>query len=422
MRVRWAGLAAATAVLLAATGVIAWRVLRPAEVSTPATTSLPEVVRPAPGALGVLISAPLVIDDRIRVYAKKREVWADGPPSYHYERSAYWAYRRWPAEVTGVLAVKADQPLVVTAWSDGALVAIEAETGNVAWRVEDGSPLGEEYDGRRTGSQTVYTPPGLFSAGPSTFVTADEEVTARSVATGQTLWTVPSPLLSRPAHPPSRGPDAPKCRGDALTTVGEQLMLLDTCTKIIARLDVSSGQSLPSMPAEAVEPVSCRVGHSDCAAMRVTANGTVTGWTLTGPTPARLAPLAAPGSLYDGQNVIVPEAGSSLSAVDAEGQALWTWRPTAPAPFRLLAADRNRVLVLESDGTLVSLNPTNGRFKSFASALMEHEPDRPYDVSQSYVSGSYVVLERTNPGVPPTADDEEYYYTNRPILIASAGA
>src|SRR5687767_6755704 len=108
MRARSAGLAAATAVLLVASGVVAWWLLRPAEVSTPATTSLPEVVHAPPGALGMLASAPLVIDDRIRVYAKKREVWADGPPSYHYERSAYWAYRRWPAQVTGVLAVKGE--------------------------------------------------------------------------------------------------------------------------------------------------------------------------------------------------------------------------------------------------------------------------------------------------------------------------
>jgi outer membrane protein assembly factor BamB len=410
MRARWAVLAAATAVLLGATGLIAWRVLRPAEVSTPATTSLPEVTHPAPGALGVLVSAPLVIDDRIRVYAKKREVWADGPPSYHYERSAYWAYRRWPAEVTGILAVKADRPLVVTAWSDGMFVAIDAETGDVVWRVEGGPAPAGGFEGRRTGARTVYTPPGLYSTGSSTFITVGEEVTGRSVATGQTLWTVPSP-------------DAPECLDDPFTTTGGQLLMLDDCTDTLVRLDVSSGQTLASMPAGTVEPVSCRVGRSECSAMRVTLDGAVTGWTLTGSSPAALAPLAAPGSLYDGQKVMVPEAGSSsLSAVDPGGQVLWTWRPAAPAPFRLLAADGRRVLVLESDSTLVSLDPATGRFKSYASMLMEHEPDLPYDVSQWYVSGSYVVLERTNPGVPPTASDDTYYYTNRPMLIASAGA
>jgi outer membrane protein assembly factor BamB len=410
MRARWAGLAAATAVLLTATGVIAWRVLRPAEVSTPATSSLPEVAHPAPGALGVLVSAPLIVDDRIRVYAKKREVWADGPPSYHYERSAYWAYRRWPAQVTGVLAMKADRPLVVTAWSDGMLVAIDTETGAIAWRVDTGDPLAEEYVGRRTGAQTVYTPPGLFAAGLAKFVTIGEQITMRSVATGQTLWTVPSP-------------DAPECLGETFTTTGGQLLLPNTCTKTTTGLDISSGKALPSIPAEAVEPVSCRVGHSDCAAMRITADGTVTGWTLGGPSPAQLRALASPGSLYDGQNVIVPDpAATLLSAVEPNGQVLWTWQPAAPAPFRLLAADRTRVLVLESDSTLVSLDPATGRFKSYASALLQHEPDDPYDVTQWYVAGTYVVLERINPGEEPSAADDEYYFTHRPILIASAGA
>lgn len=410
MRSRWATVAAlGTALLVGATGLVAWRVLSPAEVSTPATKPLPEVVLPAPGAVGILVSAPLVIDNRFRVYAKKREVWADGPPSYHYERSAYWSYRRWPAQVTGVLAAKADRPLVVTAWSDGILVGIEAETGRVAWRVETGEPLADQYGGRRTGAQTVYTPPGLFSAGETTFITIGEQITGRSVATGQTLWTVPMP-------------HTPQCQGDTFTTTGGQLLLPDTCSKTIARLDVSSGQAQQPIPADSVEPVSCRVGHSNCAAMRLTTGGTVTGWTLGGPAPEQLPPLAAAGSLYDGENVIVPEAGStSLSAVSPSGEVLWTWRPAAPAPFELLSADRTRVLVLESDSTLVSLDPVTGRFKSYASALMRHEPERRYDVNQWYVSDRYVVLERTNPGVPATADDDEYYYTNRPILIASAG-
>jgi outer membrane protein assembly factor BamB len=410
MRARLAGVAAATAVLIGATGAVAWRVLRPAEVSTTATTSLPAVVQPAPGALGVLVSAPLIIDERIRVYAKKREVWADGPPSYHYERSAYWAYRRWPAEVTGVLAVKADRALVVTAWNDGMLVAVEAETGVVAWRVEDAEPLAKEYGGRRTGAETVYTPPGLLSAGDSTFITLGRQVTARSVATGQTLWTVPAPV-------------APSCLGEAFTSTGGQLLLPDTCAKTVVALDVASGQTLSPVRAEAVEPVACRVGRSHCLAMRVTADGTVTGWSVTAAAPAELPPLAAPGSLYDGENVIVPATDSpSVSFLDRNGQALWTWRSSAPAPLLLLSADRVRVVLLESDGTLVSLDPATGRFKMYATALMRHEPKQRYDVNRWYVSGSYVVLERVNPGEEPSATDEEYYYTNRPILLASAGA
>ncbi|HEX6685832.1 MAG TPA: PQQ-binding-like beta-propeller repeat protein [Candidatus Limnocylindrales bacterium] len=410
MRWRWVGLATATAVLLGATGVIAWRVLRPAEVVTPATASLPDVTHPTPGALGVLVSAPLIIDDRIRVFAKKREVWADGPASYHYERSAYWAYRRWPAQVTGVLVAKADRVLVVTAWTDGMLVAIDSGTGEVAWRVQ-GDPLAPEFTGRRTGSQTVYTPPGLYSAGSSFVTVGESSVTAYDGGTGNTLWTVPAPA------------DV-DCRGTTFTTAAQQLVMPDTCSKTLVRLDVLSGQKVNSA-GDGVEPVSCRVGHSECAAMRVTNGGTVTGWVLTGPRPVPLAPLAAPGSLYNGQGVVIPSpdpsSSSSLSMVDAAGDVLWTWRPAAPAPFKLLFADTSRVLVLESDSTMVSLDPATGRFKTYASVLMKHEPEREYDVSTWYVSGNYLILERTNPGVPPTASDDAYYFTNRPILLASAG-
>jgi outer membrane protein assembly factor BamB len=343
------------------------------------------------------------------VFAKKREVWADGPASYHYERSAYWAYRRWPAQVTGVPAVKADRALVVTAWSDGMLVAIDAETGTVAWRVEGGDALAESYDGRRTGAATVYTPAGLYSS-RSTFITVEAaHVTGRAAGSGNALWTVPLPA-------------SPECLGTTFTTVAAQLLVHDSCAKTIARLDLSDGHVVPPLPGDAVEPVSCRVGRSECAAMRVTVAGAVTGWVLTGSSPVALAPLAAPGSLYNGQDVVTPSAdSSSLSAVDAFGGVLWTWRPAAPAPFRLLAADPSRILLLESDSTLVSLDPATGRFKSYASVLMEHEPDRHYAVSQWYVSGNYLVLERTNPDVPATAGDDAYYYTNRPILLASAG-
>lgn len=289
------------------------------------------------------------------------------------------------------------------------LVAIDAGTGTVAWRAGGGDALADGYAGRRTGAQVVYTPPGLYSAGAKFVTVAGQHITARDTGTGGTLWSVPAP-------------GAPRCLGATFTTTGGQLLTHDKCTRTLARLDLSSGKMLDPVPAEAVEPVSCRVGFSECAAMRVTAAGTVTGWLLTGATPVELAPLAAPGSLYDGRHVVVPGAGSSsLSAVDDGGRVLWTWRPAAPAPFRLLAADRGRVVLLESDSTLVSLDAATGRFKSYASALMKHEPQRPYDVNRWYVSGSYVVLERTNPDAPSNARDEAYYYTNRPILIASAG-
>src|SRR5215213_3260253 len=102
---RLAVIGAVSAALLAAAGVVAWRVLGPAEVVTPAQKPYPAPVIPAPGPIGVLVSAPLVLDDRIRVFATKRQVWADAPPNFKYERSALWSLRRWPAQLIGVVAV-----------------------------------------------------------------------------------------------------------------------------------------------------------------------------------------------------------------------------------------------------------------------------------------------------------------------------
>jgi outer membrane protein assembly factor BamB len=354
-----------------------------------------------------------VIDDRIRVYAKKREVWSDGPASYHYERSAYWAYRRWPAEVTGVVAVKGNaakgkgnRPLVITAWSDGMLVAIDAEAGTVAWRVQTVA-VAPNYTGRRTGTETVYTPTGLLGVGRRIMVMAGEQVIAYEAESGRAEWTAPVPVTR-------------ECRGTVFTSE-IQLLIHDTCSKTLARLDLLSGQLLPDFEGpEAVEPVSCQVGHTTCAAMRVTSGGSVTGWVITGKEPVPSFPLAEEGSLYTGESVIIPQE-ASLSAVDMAGNVLWTWHPAAAPPFRLLAASTTRVVVLESDGTLVSLDPATGRFKSYASIIMEHERDKPYEVNALYASGRYLALERVNWGVPATASDDEYYYTNRSILLAATG-
>lgn len=405
-RRRFTLVSAATTVLLVATAVIVWRVLRPAEVVTPATTSYPSAVLPAPGAVGALVSAPLILDERIRVFAKKREVWSDGPAAYHYERSAYWAYRRWPAEVTGVAVVEAQRSIVVTAWSDGLLVGIEAGSGTVVWRTQ-GDPLAESYTGRRTGTETVYLPPGLFTSGSHVITVASSHIRAFSPLSGEELWGAPSPVT-------------PECLGAGFTTP-RQLFVLDKCGQTLNRIDAASGALLSSLPAADVEPVSCAVGHSNCSAMRVTFADTVSGWLLTHDNPIESKPLGAPGALLADQTAIVPGL-ESVSAIElSTGQPRWTWSPQGSGRFRLLAADATRTLILEPDGMLVSLNSVTGRLLIRTSVLLEHEPDSPYDVNMSYTSGAYLVLERTIPDASPDAKDEAYFFTNRPMLLAYWG-
>ena len=68
------------ALVVAAGAVLTgWRVLGPAEVLDPASTPYPAVADRSPGVLGRTNMAPLIVDGRIRVYASKRQVRADGP-------------------------------------------------------------------------------------------------------------------------------------------------------------------------------------------------------------------------------------------------------------------------------------------------------------------------------------------------------
>ncbi len=412
--------AMATAVLLIAVAVTVWRVLRPSEVVTQARAASPTATVesfPSPGALGALASAPLIHDDRIRIFAKKREVWSDSPASYQYERSALWAYRRWPAQVTGVALMRlapdngVSSAVVVTAWTDGELVGLDAEMGTVLWRAQ-GDPLAEDYVGRRTGAMAIYQPPGLFMSGTRFVTVGEEAVRAFSAETGLPQWKALSPVT-------------PECRGSDFSTL-TQLYILDTCTATLRRLDLATGAELPSMRATVVEPLSCMVGHSQCTAMRTTHAGSTRGWRLTEDRdPADTPTLAAESSLpASGGTVIVPSSGEdSVAAVDLNtGATIWTWRPPSPgSTLRLLAADPVRTILLESNGDLVLLNTVTGKLLLSTSVLRQNEPGRSYDINMFYQSGAYLVLERTNPKVTSDEVDDAFYYTPRPVLLAYTG-
>ncbi len=401
-RARLALVGAVSLALLAAAGLIVWRVLRPSETVNPAAVTYPEPADLVPGRVGSLITAPLIIDDRLRVYAKKREVWADGPPDYHYERSAYWSYRRWPAEVTGVVTLPGDEPIVVTAWSDGMLVGIDAASGTVLWR-QKSDVLASEYTGRRTGANTVYAPPGLLTSG-STAITVSSKTIRGYRPDGTQIWQRPQIT-------------ATECHGDDVTSA-EQLLVVDTCAHQLHRIRLTDGSDLPTIDlgAGVLEPVSCEVGHSQCQAIRAGTNA----WALRGTEAPKIPALGAAGSLLVDGVVITPDRPNEATQVTGTdpntGRALWSWK--APAPVMLLAAGTDRLFLLTTDRTLCTLNPHNGNDLTRSGINYTYDPATPYAVHLAYTSHRYIVLERINPGVPQTADDNSYYFTSRPVLIA----
>jgi hypothetical protein len=113
-------------VLVAASALIVWRVLAPAEVHATAGTRVPTAEGLPQWVTGRLLQAPLIVDGRVRVYASKRQVRADAPVGAKMTRTARWSLRRWPQQVSGVVAAGRT---VITRWSDGELVAAGAWGG-----------------------------------------------------------------------------------------------------------------------------------------------------------------------------------------------------------------------------------------------------------------------------------------------------
>ncbi|GHJ46399.1 hypothetical protein Cs7R123_37410 [Catellatospora sp. TT07R-123] len=417
-RTRVAITGAVCAALVAGSGLVVWRVLRPTDTVTTATRPMPKRVIPGPGALGALISAPLIVGDRIRIHAAPRQVWADGPADYKYETSALWSLRRWPAELVGIVTV-GEEPIVVSAWSDGMLVGTDARDGKTIWSVR-GDVLGDGYQGRRTGAATVYDPPGLFTADGTVLTTGGNTITAYDPTTGAVRWR----------H------ELPACHGTAFTGA-TQFLVLDTCAHTLLRYSADTGAPLPPLGTSptAAEPVSCAVGASDCLGVRVTAADGTHAWLLppaASGTEAPSIPLAAPGALITGTprapvavvTTVNPAAVTELTSHDpATGEVRWTWRPQPgdPAPTLLPTGARDRILLVTPDHTLIAVNAESGKELSRSPLDLYYEdPAFPYTLGHVYASGHYLVLERLRPDTPADAPDTLYYPSPRPVLLAAS--
>ncbi len=206
--------AAGIAVALAVGAVVAYRVFAPQEILMRPSVAYPEAVvvtdeRP----FSELRAAPLIVEGRLRVYAEKWRVWSDAPVGGRYEATPYWAYRRWPAQVVGVVTVTTtESPLVVSHWSDGQVVAIDARRGEIAWRAAGPDPRAR-YEGRRTGATTVYEPASLVTArtasGTALIVTGPGAIVALDAAEGVRRWDRSLPDDCRPEVVNRRRPRAP---------------------------------------------------------------------------------------------------------------------------------------------------------------------------------------------------------------------
>jgi outer membrane protein assembly factor BamB len=410
---RITAVAVAGVLVTAAAATITYRVLAPAEVSTPARVSYEPVKRTHAGVRGTFPSAPLIVDGRLRVFATTRQVSADQPIGAKTKGTPFWSYRRWPEQVTGVIAGDGPTgPIVVSQWSNGELVALDARTGRVAWR-STGSPPDGEYAGRRTGASTVYAPAGLHLAGTDggasvLTVTSRADLRGLDPATGRELWRVPV----RSA-----------CRADELATTAGRLVAVDTCGPLpaVEFRDVTTGAVTRRWQPEGagreleISGISCANGRSGCRAIRTTGAATSRGWLVDQAEPVAVPALDPAGAMLVGDLSVAPE-GSDVVARTLTGRE--RWRRTNPTPVRVLAVQPGRVHLLNRSNELITLDSASGAERSRFD-LRYGDGGMGWAPGYAYAAAGFVAVERLAKPVDPAAKDAQYYAAARPVIFSA---
>jgi outer membrane protein assembly factor BamB len=435
------------AVVLVAAGAVVWRVLGPAEVVTPAASPIPSpVTSPKPGSLGALINGPLIVDDQLRVYAAKRQIQADDQPAYRYETSPFWSYRRWPEQLIGVVhpptSATSGVPVIIGSWSDGLLTAIDARTGRLAWQAS-AEVLGQEYAGRLTGSSVVWTPTGLLSgvtlAGKGVVVTGTENAARTGSTASPTSTPSPEPTPTATKKASLTVTDAaagtqlwtveePGCASLAFTVPGA-VIVPDKCdgATVLRRFDLGTGASTDERItlSKTVTPLGCRVGRSECMGVRVTDAAWI--WSSDGksaPAPG----LKGATAWLAGTTAIDAPLGDTLDTRALTGKdpvtgaVRWTWNAIGEdvSSAQVIGTTSDRILLLTRARTLIAVNPADGSEITRVSVILEHDPIQKYAVGPVYAAGPYVAIERLSVDYAKAETDDEYYYTNRPVLLAAS--
>ncbi|MFE9693489.1 PQQ-binding-like beta-propeller repeat protein [Micromonospora sp. NPDC005806] len=403
--------ALAAVLAVAAAAAVVHRVLAPAEVSTTARSAYPPVATPPVGVIGRLPVAPLVIDGRLRVYVGSRQVYADQPVDGKHRVTPFWSYRRWPATLDGVLA---DGTTVVSSWSDGVLVALDARTGRVAWRADRPEPA-EVPKPRRTYASTVWDPAGLHVAradGRAVLVAAGAgQLDGYDLADGRRLWRVDR----------ERG-----CIGAAGTTATGEVLGLDACDgpETVEFRDAATGAVRtrwrpPGSPDElVVTPVGCRSGHSGCRGLRISGpgDGMGRGW-LVGPGEPVAAPaLDGADAELDGERVVGTSTGVVTGRSARTGEELW--RRADLGPVRIIAVEPGRVHLLTEQRDLVTLDPATGAERSRFAMNIGHD-GVGWVPGRAYAAGGYLAVERVRERATADDDDQAYFLMAEPVLLAA---
>jgi hypothetical protein len=435
--------ALAVVAVLGATAVVGYRVLAPAETTVEAQAPYPDRPAAAPVRYGELTAAPLIVDGRLRVYADARKVWADTALTGRTEMTPYWAYRRWPAEVAGVVAVEGNYEgvaLVIVKFSDGMVVALNPRSGRTAWQDQARASVGERYDGRRTGAATVYQPAGIFTARSSTdggavlVVAGGDQVIGYNPWTGKRRWE-----FTFTEHPGCHDTD----------WTGETTYVAkDSCAAPAALqvFDAATGKPLlenwqppgaSAGPAEDanwyVEPTSCTRGHSGCALLKASAGKTVitteqhyegakgavgSVWRLNYDGTVTPEPHATGNNTYLQGDLLIQNSGDGhgcIRAVERTGPKKKVVWESKECGLRLVAVGLLGAYAITSKLELVVLHPTLG--VELSRTDLRKYPEERWVPGFVHTAGRFVVVERTTGG-STNESDERYYAGVSPVVVA----
>lgn len=428
--------------VLTGMGITAYRTLKPAETVSRADKPVPSPEPIKSIQYAELAAAPLIVEGRLRVYTEQRRVFADTPVTAQRLMTPHWSYRRWPAEVVSIVAVEkpasgVGMSVVVTKWSDGDIVALDAEKGDIVWQVKIDPADGESFKGRRTGAKTMWAPDDLFVASsavdkqPVVIATGKDVVEGIDPVNGTVRWT-----RSFPAEPGCRTND---------WTGADAYFVKNTCTKpaTLEIYDAGTGAQLTTWrPPGAsigtdsvtnwfIEPASCQLGRSGCALFKAAPTGDVVTYTDAASGVGSITPgywslnpdhTVKPEPVADKDNVVVvgdvmaqQMTGGYIWAFSrSTGQRLWM----SEVAGRLIGGDQRNVYLINNEYQLLVLNLETGAVTS--STELRIRPADKFVYSMYYLHAGYLVIERLQTTKESEIDDR-YYFSQDTVVLVGIG-
>jgi outer membrane protein assembly factor BamB len=316
------------------------------------------------------------------------------------------------------------------------VVALNPQSGGIAWQDQAKVSNGEGFDGRRTGAATVYQPAGIFTARSSTdggailVVAGGDEVIGYNPWTGKRRWE-----FTFTEHPGCHDTD---WTGETTYVAKDScaapahLQVFDVATgKLMQNWQPPGASAGPAEEANwLAEPISCVRGHSGCGLVRASASPEVLTpkqasdqsggieaayWRLNFDGSISPEPRAKGEKVFLLGETLIQESEDQfgfIRAVDSVTGKGWT---SKEHDLRLVAVNLLGAYAITKDLHLVVLHPTLG--VELSRTDLRRRKDELWKPGFVHTAGRFVAVERITGG-PPAEPDDRYYAGATPVVLA----